>query len=308
MTLFRDIEAYREAAPRSVVAIGNFDGVHAGHRHVLMQVSRLADEAGVASGVVTFDPHPVKFFRPQTPEFRLTTLEERAALLGDAGITHLLALTFDAHLASLGAAEFVDLLVDGLGVSQVLVGEGFRFGKGRSGDTEILTSLCAARDVAVHVVPLKAVDGVVVSSTQIRAAIAEADFAGVRRLMGRNFMVSGVVVHGDARGREMGFPTANVAVARRVLPPDGIYATWLYDGDARHAAATYVGTRPTFEGQDRRVESFVIGAQGPVDLYGHEVVVEFVGHVRGDQKFDSAEALMAQMEADVVRAQELLGM
>jgi riboflavin kinase/FMN adenylyltransferase len=308
MALFRDIEAFREAAPRSVIAIGNFDGIHAGHRHVLAFALKLASETGVAAAVLTFDPHPVRFFKPTTPEFALTSLDERAILLGLLGIEHLVALNFDAGLSSKSPKEFVDeILVSGIDASQVLVGEGFRFGKGRAGDTTILTELCAARGVAVHVVGLAQIQGVVVSSTRIRDAVRDADFDVVRELLGRNFVVSGKVVHGDARGRDLGYPTANVQTEQRLLPPDGIYATWLYDAQSRHPSATYVGTRPTFDGSDRRVESFILNATGPVDLYEHDVVIEFVGRVRSDMRYESAEALVAQMAIDVEQSKQILG-
>ena len=307
MALFRDIQAFREASPRAVIAIGNFDGVHAGHRHVLAEAVRLADASAVAAAVLTFDPHPVRYFRPELPEFRLTTLTERALLLEDIGIAHLLAIPFDAELAGQSPQTFVQqILVDGVGASHVLVGDGFRFGHKRAGDTQILSDLCQAADIEVHVASLHEVGGAVVSSTAIRAALSRADFDTVRSLLGRNFVVTGNVVHGDARGRAMGYPTANVATEPRLLPPDGIYATWLYEGDRRYPSATYVGTRPTFEGEDRRIESFVLDAKGPVDLYERDVVVEFVGHVRGDAKFDSAEAMMAQMALDVAAAKKML--
>ena len=308
MALFRDIDAFREAAPRSVIAIGNFDGLHAGHRHVLSIAVKLASETGVPAAVLTFDPHPIRFFKPATPEFALTSLDERSVLLGLLGVEHLMALNFDAELSSKSPQEFVDeILVTGIDASQVLVGEGFRFGKGRAGDTAILTELCAARGVAVHVVGLAQIQGTVVSSTRIRDAVRAADFGVVRELLGRNFAVSGKVVHGDARGRDLGYPTANVQTEPRLLPPDGIYATWLYDNQSRFPSATYVGTRPTFDGSDRRIESFILNASGPVDLYEHDVVVEFVERVRSDMRYESAEALVAQMAIDVAQSKEILG-
>lgn len=307
MSLFRDINAFRDAAPQSVIAIGNFDGVHPGHRHVLGMAVELARRVGTSAAVLTFDPHPVRFFRPSAPEFRLTTLGERAVLLEAMGVANLLAIPFNRELANQSPQQFVEeILVRGIDASNVVVGEGFHFGKDRAGNTDVLTRLCAAYGINVQVAAQQRIEGQTVSSTRIRAAVLDADFARVRDLLGRNFVVTGHVVHGDARGRDMGYPTANVATEPRLLPPDGIYATWLYEGQACYPSATYVGTRPTFDGVDRRIEVFVINAHGPVDLYDKKVAVEFVGHVRGDARFESAQELATQMERDVTAAKKIL--
>jgi riboflavin kinase/FMN adenylyltransferase len=293
----------------TVVVIGNFDGVHLGHRHVVGRAREVADEGGLTVVAVTFDPHPMAVLRPEHAPVTLTTIEERAALLGAAGAGAVLVLPFSREVAGWSPEEFVDrVLVDLLHAAAVVVGANFRFGHRAAGDVVTLTAAGAERDFTVHGVPL---DGgpQVWSSTYVRTCLAAGDVAGAAEALGRPVTVRGVVVRGDRRGRELGFPTANVPTGEgSATPADGVYAGWLrrLDTGETHPVAISVGTNPTFDGhRERRVESYVLD-RDDLDLYDVEVEVSFVDRLRGMVRFDSVEELVAQMKDDVARARDLL--
>lgn len=307
--LYRSTRDARHELESPVVAIGNFDGVHRGHAAVVDRAVAEARARGVDAVVLTFDPHPVLYFRPQTPEFRLTTLEQRATLLTALGVRAVVAARFDAALAGQTPAEFVDEILAGdLGASAVLVGEDFRFGRGRAGDVAMLRELGAAHGIDVISLDQVRVEaaGVPVSSTRVRAALAEGDLRTVEELLGRPYAITGRVQHGDAIGRTFGFPTANLRPDTPLLPPDGIYATRLWDEAAGgFVAATYIGTRPSVGGTERVVEAYCLDAPAELDLYDRVVELEFWGRIRGDQHFADTDALIAQMHRDVARVREI---
>jgi len=298
---------------RSVVVIGNFDGVHLGHRRVIARAREIADARGLQVVAVTFDPHPMAVLRPDHAPITLTSIGERAALLQDAGADSVLALPFTTEVAAWSPEEFVDrILVDLLHAAAVVVGANFRFGHRAAGDVALLTAAGLDRDFTTEGIPL---DGgpMVWSSTYVRTCLAAGDVAGAAEALGRPVTVRGVVVRGDQRGRELGFPTANVPTAEATATPaDGVYAGWLrrLDTGERYPAAISVGTNPTFDGhRERRVESYVLDRDDPEDwleLYDVEVEVEFVERLRGMVRFDSVEELVAQMKDDVARSRELL--
>ncbi|MBF4160513.1 bifunctional riboflavin kinase/FAD synthetase [Nocardioides acrostichi] len=299
---------------RTVVVIGNFDGVHLGHQHVLRRGRAVADARGLPLVAVTFDPHPMSVLRPEHAPSTLTPVPLRAALLGEAGADAVLALPFDRDVAAWSPEEFVQhVLVDALRAAAVVVGTNFRFGHRAAGDVATLVELGKVHDFTAEGIPL---DGgpQVWSSTYVRTCLIEGDVAGAAEALGRAFAVYGVVARGDRRGRELGFPTANVPVTEGVAAPaDGVYAGWLTtrDDGRRYPAAISVGTNPTFAGhRERRVESYVIdhdpAADGALDLYDRQVEVSFVERLRGMVAFDSVEALVEQMHADVDQARTLL--
>ncbi len=270
------------------MVIGNFDGVHLGHRRVVARARAVADERGLPVVAVTFDPHPMAVLRPDHAPTTLTTIVERAALLEQAGADAVLALPFTREVAGWSPVEFVDrILVDLLHAAAVVVGANFRFGHRASGDVALLTEAGQERDFTTEGIPL---DGgpMVWSSTYVRTCLAAGDVAGAAEALGRPVTVRGVVVRGDQRGRELGFPTANVPTGQAAATPaDGVYAGWLrrLDTGERYPAAISVGTNPTFDGErERRVESYVLDRDDPDDwleLYDVEVEVEFVERLRG---------------------------
>jgi riboflavin kinase/FMN adenylyltransferase len=272
-------------AARRAVAVGTFDGVHRGHRHVIDTARR----AGLRTAVVTFDPHPRAVLGGQVE--LLVTLERRLELLADAGVEDVLVLPFDERLAALPAEEFAEQMLRGIGAETVAAGETFRFGRGREGDLELLARL----GFDVRRVPLVAD----VSSSRVRELLHAGEPQLAAALLGRPPEVEGIVVRGDGRGRELGFPTANLEVPQELLvPPDGVYAGATLD----RRAAVSIGTNPHFDGVERRVEAHLLDFDG--DLYGQRLVVEIWSSIREQRRFDSLEELVATIGADVERTRD----
>jgi riboflavin kinase/FMN adenylyltransferase len=290
----------------SVVVIGNFDGVHRGHVHVLRTAE--AQAAGRHVVAITFDPHPMAVLRPEHAPSMLTRLEDRANLLAAAGADAVFALPFSREVAAWTPEEFIErVLVSALDADVVVVGANFRFGARAAGDVD---SLRAHGGFEVIAVPLEG-GPQVWSSTYVRQCIAAGDVEGAAEALGRDYAVRGVVVEGDRRGRELGFPTANVPVGPDdmvAVPADGVYAGWLTRSDTgeRFPAAISVGTNPTFAGQrERRVEAYALD-RDDLELYGVPVEIAFRARIRGMVAFDGVEALIETMRDDVERTRELL--
>jgi riboflavin kinase / FMN adenylyltransferase len=301
---------------RSVVAIGVFDGVHMGHRVIISRAVGAARQSGLPAVLLTFEPHPAEVVRPEEAPLRLTSLADKAALVADLEIDAMLVLAFTPELSHLEPEDFIrEVLRDTLHAQTVVVGDNFRFGRRAAGDVGVLRALGPSYGYGVDAVGLVEVEGRTVSSSEIRSYIARGDVEDAAILLGRLPSVTGPVVRGDARGRELGYPTANLALEpRTAVPADGVYAGWLvrHDPEVRSAAAISVGTNPTFEGVARRVEAFVIGATvqpgevGYLDLYDEVVRVEFAHRLRAMVRFETIEDLVGQMARDVVEASALL--
>jgi riboflavin kinase/FMN adenylyltransferase len=298
----------------SVVTIGVFDGVHRGHQHIVGRATEEAAQAGLPVVVVTFDPHPDEVVRPGSHPPFLCTPRRRAELLAGLGVDAVCMLPFTSEFSRLSPDEFVRAaLVDRLHAARVVVGENFRFGHRAAGDLAMLAELGDKYDFTAEGVPLLADDGLLISSSEIRERLAAGDVAGAARDLGRPHRVEGVVVRGQRRGRSLGFPTANLeTLPHTAIPADGIYAGWLASLDAagaeeeRWAAAISVGTNPTFDGRERSVEAYALD-RDDLDLYGVHVAVDFADRLRGMERFDSADELIAQMHQDVAAARALCG-
>jgi riboflavin kinase/FMN adenylyltransferase len=309
--IWRSLDDVPADLGRTVIVIGNFDGVHLGHRQVLARARQVADQGGHTLVAVTFDPHPMAVLRPEHAPTSLTTIEVRAELLGESGVDAVLALPFDLDVANWTPEEFIQrIIVDALHAAAVVVGANFRFGHRAAGDVATLREEGDRLGFTAEGIPL---DGgpQVWSSTYVRTCLAAGDVAGAAEALGRPFAVRGVVVRGEQRGRELGFPTANVPTDQMTVAglPDGVYAGWLrrLDTGEVYPAAISVGTNPTFDGvRERRVESYVLD-RTDLDLYDVEVEVSFVERLRGMVAFESVDKLVAQMNDDVRRARELLG-
>ena len=310
MTIWRDLDG-AEATPRTrpaAVTVGSFDGVHRGHQHVLAATRDAADGAEVVA--VTFDPLPREVLAPDRAPKRLTTIERRVELLRVHGADEVRVLAFSSEMASWSPEEFIQrALVDELKASVVVVGENFRFGSRAAGNVDLLRSAGSEAGFTVEGLALEG-GAEPYSSTLVRAHVAAGHLPEAAEVLGRPHEVSGVVVEGDRRGRSLGFPTANVPVDERyAVPPDGVYAGRLDIGGEVLAAAISVGTNPTFDGRDRRVESYAIDrpADGaPLELYGKLVRVELVRRLRSMDAFDTVDALVAQMHEDVADARAVL--
>jgi riboflavin kinase/FMN adenylyltransferase len=301
---YRDVP---QAARGAVLAIGNFDGVHRGHQALIKAAVDEARTIGAPAGVLVFEPHPREFFHPKEPHFHLTPLKRKLELFERLGLDVAIVLAFDAALASLPADDFISsVLVEALGVRHVVIGHDFFFGKGRSGTPATMRAEAQRFDFGVTVVAPVAEDGEVFSSSTIRVHLAQGDVKGAARLLGRWWRASGTVVGGAKRGMELGFPTANVPLPRGTGLGHGIYAVRVYLGAERYDGAAYLGTRPTYDDGMPVLEVFLFGFEG--DLYGRDIGVEFIDFVRADRKFDSNEALIAQMQADCARTKEILAL
>ena len=303
----------------SVIAIGNFDGVHPGHREVLAEAKRRHRELPLV--VVTFWPHPVSVLRPDSAPKLLTSLDARIEYLTEAGADRVRVIDFTPEFASWPAAKFVEEILMPLDPELVVVGENFRFGHSAAGSVTTLAELADGR-FEVEALPLVRFRDEDTCSTRIREALAVGDVVHAAEHLGRAFCFRGVVAHGDQRGRELGFPTANLPVpAALAFPADGVYAGWVTRRDGldahgeslepgqsaqRWPAAISVGTNPTFDGATRRVESYVLD-RDDLELYGAPISVEFVARIRGQVKFDGVAALIEQMRDDVGRCRGLLG-
>ena len=294
----------------SAVTIGKFDGVHLGHVEILRQLSEVSSQRGLAPTVVTFDRHPASLLAPDQRPADIVSTTERLDLIEAQGVEASLVLAFDSALAGLTPRQFVtDILLGALHARVVLVGHDFRFGDHASGDVDTLQELAAELGFDVVLIDdVAPVDGVRVSSSLIRELMASGDIAAVSKLLGRLPRVSGEVVHGHKRGRELGFPTANLSQdATGLVPGDGVYAGWFLDAGHRYAAAISVGTNPTFEGINKRtVEAFLLDQN--LDLYGHHVTIEFAAHIRGMVAFTGIDPLIEQMHDDVRLTRTILGL
>jgi riboflavin kinase/FMN adenylyltransferase len=319
LKIFRHFDEVPEACRGAVVAIGNFDGVHRGHRALIAEAGRQAQERKVPLAVLSFEPHPQEYFRglrpdaPDSPEcFRLTPLRTKARLLAELGVDVLFALTFDGDMARRSPEDFVDrILLQGLGIGGVVVGRDFEFGQKRAGNLDTLTQLGAQHGFSVTAFDTVTASGDdKISSTLIRQLLKQAKPEEAARLLGHAWSIEARVEHGDARGRTMGFPTANMHLHHCLAPAYGVYAVRVavLDGDhavSRHDGVANFGIRPMYQVNVPLLETHLFDFDG--DLYGKYLSVELIRYIRPEAKFPSLEALIAQIGADAAKAREILG-
>lgn len=290
----------------SVLALGNFDGFHLGHQAVVNRAIAMGFHQRRAVIAATFDPHPVRYFKPDAPPFRLTTLDQREELFAHAGADAMLVFRFDKALATTSAEDFVSqILAERLGIAGVVTGDDFSFGRGRTGNVELLRDLGAANGILAEAVAPVLVEGTRVSSGRVREALESGDPATATRLLTRPFAVEAMVERGDGRGHDLGFPTANVSLGRYQRPAYGIYAVRVrLDDGSEHYGVASLGVRPTFDSKEEVLETYIFDWDG--DLYGRTIEVALVAYIRPEAKFDSADALVSQMREDEAEARRLL--
>ncbi len=313
MQRWRGVDGAPPGWGRSVVTIGVFDGVHRGHQEIIAHTVERARQAGIASVVVTFDPHPSEVVRPGSHPAILTESVRKAELIEALGVDVLCVIPFTLDFSHLSAETFVhDVLVEHLHASAVVVGENFRFGHRAAGDVALLTRLGVSFGFTVEGAPLISDADATLSSTYIRSCVDSGDVGAASTALGRPHRLEGIVVRGDQRGREMGFPTANLSLAPHVaVPADGVYAAWLSRRGtyARAAieparAAVSIGTNPTFNGRERRVEAYLLDFEG--DLYGERLALDFIRRLREQRAYDAVGPLVDQIEKDVAEARAAL--
>jgi riboflavin kinase/FMN adenylyltransferase len=306
MRIAHDYRAARLNAP-TALAIGNFDGVHRGHQQLMRRVVEAARVFGGEALALTFDPHPTRVLAPERAAPQLMGLDRRIELMAAAGLDAVVVQRFDTALSSQPAREFVERVVCGLGAREVFIGHDFHFGRNREGTGEVLRALGRELDFVAHVVDPVTDGELAISSTRTRRALADGDLSLARALLGRSFDLDGLVVHGDHRGRTLGFPTANLATQCESPPRDGVYATRVrvlgdaHDGD--YAAVLNLGTRPTVRA-GRSIEAHLLDTQR--DLYGRTLRVTFVARLRDEKRFESLDALRSQIARDVADARAAL--
>jgi riboflavin kinase/FMN adenylyltransferase len=301
--IIRHLEQLAPADRRGAVAIGNFDGVHLGHRRIVERLLKRARELGGSAVVLTFDPHPVRLLRPDECPPPLTWTERKGRLLADLGVNRIIAYPTDEALLALSAREFFQtIVVDSLEARALVEGPNFYFGRHREGNVQSLAELTAEAGMTLDVVEPVAVDGELVSSSRIRSLIAAGEVAAAARLLTAPYRIRGMVTHGAGRGARLGFPTANLAAVDTLLPAPGVYAARAWYAGQSCAAAVNIGPNPTFGEQALKVEVHLIDRDE--SLYGEPLEVEFLARLRDVQPFASAEALVAQLQLDVNQARQ----
>ncbi len=301
MQIVRGLESFPPDSAPSAVALGAFDGIHLGHRAILGTAVTQARHDTLRALACTFDRHPMEVLQPDRAPLPITTLEERLELIAETGIDTTVVIPFTPAVAGIEAQTFVrDVLVGTLKAREIVVGFNHRFGRGARGDAKLLEALAATLSFRAHIVPALMVDGVAVSSSEIRAALQRGDLPDAARLLGRPYSIRGEVVRGAGRGRTLGFPTANVKTDRPLGLPVGVYVCRLTVGGRQHQAVVNVGFRPTFGETELAVEAHVLDFTG--DLYDERVTLTFVRRLREERKFPSVDALREQIALDVAAA------
>jgi len=298
MELIRYIHNLRGHHQGCVATIGNFDGVHLGHQAVIEQLQEHAQRLSLPAVVMTFEPQPLEFFAPASAPARLSSLREKCELFRQKGVDRVFCLRFQQALCELPAQRFIeDILVKGLGVQYVIVGDDFRFGKGRQGDFRMLAEL--GRGFGFEVVPTETLiaNAERISSSRVRKLLEGNDLKGAEKLLGRPYSISGRIRHGEKRGRKLGYPTANIGFTKRLPPVHGIYAVRVQGlRPGSRAGVASIGTRPVFQGQAILLETHLLDFND--DIYGEHIRVEFLQHIRSERMFDSVAALKKQIEQD----------
>lgn len=305
MTLIRGIDKLQRHHAPCVASIGNYDGVHLGHQHVIETLLKHSHRLGVKSAVITFEPLAKEFFRPNSVQ-RLTTIEERAELLFALGVDLVLCIDFDAQFASYSPQNFVqNVLLEGLGVKHLCVGDDFRFGKDRAGDFALLNSLGRENDFAVTAHETFELDKSRVSSGRVRAALMAGDFSLAESLLGRPYAIQGLVSKGQQLGRTINFPTANIVLPEMLMPLNGVFAVKaMLENGSEVAGVANVGARPTVDGKENRLEVHLFDFDA--DIYSQEISVNFVKKIRDEKKFDSFDDLKLQIQKDARLARVIL--
>ena len=305
MDIIKSLDDLTGLFPSSVVTLGNFDGVHLGHRELFRHLVKTARQLNCPSIVYTFDPHPLKFLAPDKAPLLLNTPEEKQRLIAASHIDYLIKTPFTAEFAAMTPEQFVDdVLIEKLQVKSLVVGYDYAFGKGRRGDTKFLKASGAENGFTVDVLQPVEADGLPYSSTRVRNMVAEGDVAGVVRLLGRQYNLEGRVVAGDQRGRELGFPTANLETDKELLPAPGVYAVKVRHGSQEYNGVVNLGKRPTFEGDASTIEVHLLDYTG--QLYDQNLRVYFVERLRGEKKFLTVDELVNAIAADVLKGRQIL--
>jgi riboflavin kinase / FMN adenylyltransferase len=306
MPVISNLEQFNHTIPKPVLTIGNFDGVHKGHLSLFHLTKSRAAAINGQSVVITFDPHPIKVMKPGNGPSLITLTQQKLELIEDAGMDVIFCLPFTREFASISARSFVqDILVNKIGIREIVVGYDYTFGAGREGGIELLESMGRALDFKVHVVPPVYVENILVSSTSIRNLVREGRLHEAKRLLGRDYQVGGTVIKGEDRGgRLLGFPTANLELIDELVPKRGVYVVRVLVADRKYDGVTNIGYNPTFGDAGLSVETHILDFQE--DLLGKQIRIKFIERLRDEKTFGSIEDLVAQIKRDITRATDIL--
>jgi riboflavin kinase/FMN adenylyltransferase len=305
MQIVTGMNIYDKIIDASCVTIGNFDGVHRGHAEIFAHLKKISMNRGLPSVVVTFEPHPLKILAPESAPPLITTFEQKSALIGEAGIDYLVVVPFSREFSQVPANDFVlKILCSSLGMRHIIIGHDYAFGRNREGNFTTLANLGALNGFTLEDLPPIGEEGVVFSSSLVRSAVADGDMDAASRILGRYYQISGTVVHGREIGHALGFPTANIASPNELFPSDGVYAV-VAQVDGQHVkGACNIGCNPTFGGETRTIEVFLLDFSG--HIYDHEIAVQFVRRLRPEQRFPDAAALKSAISRDVANSRIIL--
>ena len=305
MRIFRNNTKDFTSARGGVFALGNFDGVHLGHKEIISKATSIANEKKISSGVLIFEPHPRKFFRPENEDFIISDIKTRSYLLERQGLDFLGILDFDLHMSNLSPYDFVDKIIHrAIGVSHLIVGYNFKFGKNRSGDVSVLTEICKNLEIQLSVIDQVTNGDSVLSSSNIRSFLKNGDVLKANKILGDDWTVKGMVLKGDQRGRTIGFPTANISMEGWIKPLFGVYAVTVDIMGVSYSGVANLGVRPTFEGIQPLLEVHIFDFSD--DLYEAEIIVSFVDFIRKEKKFEGIDSLKKQIKIDSTKAIELI--
>ncbi|MBN2419345.1 MAG: bifunctional riboflavin kinase/FAD synthetase [Deltaproteobacteria bacterium] len=308
MSIITDLNELKKPLKNPVLTIGNFDGVHRGHLALFDRVKELASGIQGQSVVMTFEPHPIKVVKPGNGPKLITPVEQKLRLIAEAGIDVILCLPFNKEFASISANDFVkELLVNKIGVKEIVVGYDYNFGAGREGNIELLKKLGDELGFKVHVVKQIHLNNTLVSSTSIRNLVSGGNLPEAKRMLGRDYQITGIVKTGMGRGRKiLGFPTANLTPVDELIPKNGVYAVKAYVHDKWYNGVCNIGINPTFGGTSLSIETHVLDFSG--DIVGERFTIKFIARLRDEKNFNSKDELAAQIERDVIKAREILEM
>jgi riboflavin kinase/FMN adenylyltransferase len=306
MRIVSGSEVFNNNFQRSVVTIGNFDGVHLGHKGLFHRLKEYSSARNLTSVVVTFEPHPLKVLAPDTAPCRITTYEQKLVLIAETGVDALVVIPFSLEIARMSAESFVrEILCHSLGMTHIIIGHDYAFGRGRQGNFETLQRLGTELNFTLEDIDPIGTGDLIYSSSLARNRISDGDMQAVSGILGRYYMISGTVVHGRDIGHALGFPTANISSANEIIPPDGVYAVMVSLGGRHVQGACNIGFNPTFEGRERTIEVFLLDFSG--QIYGQEISVYFVHRLRDVKKFDSVAELKDTISQDVEATRQILG-
>ncbi len=305
MILITDLKNIKKKFDKSILTLGNFDGLHLGHQELVRMIIQRAREVGAVSMVVTFRPHPLKILAPDKCPPLISIYEEKIRLFERLGVDVLVKIPFTLEFSTMSPEDFVrDILCNTLGAKEIFVGYNYRFGRGREGDTQKLRTLGEKYGFTVREIEQLAVDGEVISSTKIRILLKQGDVEHAAKLLGRNYAITGIVVRGDGRGKGLGFPTANIASKHSIIPADGVYAVRLVVRERVYDGIANIGMRPTFNKKALAIEVHVFNFSE--DIYGEDISLCFIRKIREEKKFKGSEALVNQIRSDIEVAKEIL--